>query len=527
MSPILEVNHLSVYFRQNGEKTIAAEDVSFKLDKGEILGIVGESGSGKSVTALSVLGLLPYPKAFHAANSSIRFNGAELLHNPEICSYRGNRVGFVFQEPLSSLNPLHKIGDQIAETLHRHSNLSAKRIRGRVMELLRLTGIKNPRRRYFSYPYELSGGQRQRVMIAMAIANNPDILIADEPTTALDVTIQAQILELLLDLRRKLGMAIIFISHDLEIIKKIADNILVMKDGKVMEYNTTANIFNHPQNSYTKKLILSSNPLKLYTNNSNKTLLSAEGLTVRYPQKKNFWGRVKEYFYALDHVSLQIKAGKTLGLVGESGSGKTTLGMALARLLPFSGDIIYKGEEITKDLRSKNKSLRKQIQIVFQDPFNSLNPRMNIEEIVGEGLLIHHPEISRRERKQKVIDVLREVGLDESCLNKYPHEFSGGQRQRIAIARALVLEPELLILDEPTSALDVTIQAQILELLQQIQKQRGLSYLFISHNMQAVKSLADDIAVMKDGKIIEQTSAEKIFNSPHESYTRELIKASL
>lgn len=523
---LLEVKNLAVGFASDKEKqNLAVDNVSFHLDKGEVLGIVGESGSGKSVTALSVLGLLPYPKAYHSPQSSIKFNGTELLNAPEklLRDVRGSKIGFVFQEPMSSLNPLHKIEDQIAESLILHQHISKKEARKKVLKLLLLTGINNARKRMNAYPYELSGGQRQRVMIAMAIANNPDILIADEPTTALDVTVQQQIIDLLLKLKKKLGMAIIFISHDLQVIRKIADRVCVMKSGKLVECNHTENIFSHPQSDYTKALILSHTPLKINNINFGKTLLKVDGLKVWFPLKKNFWGRVDEYVKAVDGVSFELKQNQTLGIVGESGSGKSTLGQAIIGLNKYDGNIFIKKQNI----KSTNRCIGLTAQIVFQDPYNALNPRMNIEEIVREGLDIHFPCLDDKAKKNKVLKVLEEVGLSEDVSDKYPHEFSGGQRQRIAIARALVLEPELLILDEPTSALDVTIQAQVLRLLQDIQVKRGLSYIFISHDMNAVKAMADKIAVMKDGKIVEFGESDKIFNNPENVYTKKLITATM
>ena len=521
---LLEVKNLSIGFNHyEGYSYKVVKDISFDLEKGEILGIVGESGSGKSLTALSILGLLPYPKAFHSKTSSIKFNGEELLDNDNIRSFRGNKIGFVFQEPMSSLNPLHTIGKQISEVLVIHQNLSAKKAKVETIKLLEMTGIKSPKSRYDSYPHELSGGQRQRVMIAMAIANKPDILIADEPTTALDVTIAAQILELLLKLKKELGMSIIFISHDLNVIRQISDRVIVMKSGKIIEQGNTVEVFSKPRDRYTKALIYSGNILKDNNYCSSNYLVEAKSITVKYPLEKTLLGRIKNYLYAVKNVSIKLKKGKTLGVVGESGSGKTTLGMALAGLNKFEGSVKVNGIDI-KDI--KTRELRKKIQIVFQDPYNSLNPRMTVAEIVGEGLRVHFPNLTKEEKKDRIVNALKEVGLKEEVIDKYPHEFSGGQRQRIAIARALVVEPEILILDEPTYALDVTIAAQVLKLLLKIQKDRGLSYLFISHDMKAIRSVSDDVAVMREGKIVELNTADFVIRNPKNSYTKELMLAA-
>lgn len=525
---LLEVKDLSVNFRDDdGGSFAAVKNASFSIEKGEILGIVGESGSGKSVTALSLLGLLPYPKAYHNEESSIKFNGKELLHAPDLEKIRGNRIAFIFQEPMSSLNPLHKIEDQISETLILHRGFSKLQAKKEVLRLLKMTGIKNARQRMNAYPYELSGGQRQRVMIAMAMANNPEILVADEPTTALDVTIQKQIIELLLNLRKRIGMSIIFISHDLRLIKRVADRILVMNKGEIVEQGAVKTIFERPQHAYTRTLINSVYDLKNNKNNDNKIVMTACNINVVFPIKKNFWGRVIDEVRAVDNVSLELYKNETLGIVGESGSGKTTLGLAIANLTKLKGLISFENIDDNQNIIHSSKSFRRVVQIVFQDPYNSLNPRMSVAEIVGEGLEVHFSELSRAEKVLRIEKTLDEVGLDRSVLSKYPHEFSGGQRQRIAIARALIMEPKILILDEPTSALDVTIQKQVLSLLLDIQAKREISYIFISHDMNAIKVMADRIGVMKDGKLVEIGGRSEILFSPKDPYTRELISAAL
>lgn len=524
---LLEVRNLDVVFQNETEGFYAAKDVSFELEPGEVLGIVGESGSGKSVTALSLLGLLPYPKVKHGEKSSICFHGQELIGNKNLEKIRGNRIAFVFQEPMSSLNPLHRIEHQISETLILHRGFSPREAKKEVLRLLKMTGIKNARQRMKAYPYELSGGQRQRVMIAMAMANNPEILVADEPTTALDVTIQKQIIDLLLKLRQKHQMALIFISHDLRLIRKVADQVLVMKNGKVVEQGNVEEIFDHPKQTYTRELINSVYSLKNNKNISDDIIMTARGLEVRYVLKKNFWGKTTEYLRAVDRVSLELYRNETLGIVGESGSGKTTLGLAIANLVQSKGLVSFENIYENQNIIRSNKSFRRIVQVVFQDPFNSLNPRMSVEEIVGEGLEVHFPELNRAEKIKRIRKVLHEVGLGEDSLQRYPHEFSGGQRQRIAIARALILEPKILILDEPTSALDVTIQKQVLNLLQEIQDRREISYIFISHDMNAIKAIADRIAVMRDGKLTEIGSRSEILYNPKQEYTRELISAVL
>ena len=520
---LLNIENLSVYFkRRQGEDFAAVRDISLQLEKGEILGIVGESGSGKSVTALSILGLLPYPKAYHDGKSSIKFDDKELigLNDNEFQTIRGNKISFIFQEPMSSLNPLHKIGEQIVESLRLHQkNMSKEEVKAKTLELLQAVKIPQPEIKINSYPFELSGGQRQRVMIAMAIANNPEILIADEPTTALDVTIQEQIIDLLLDLKQKLNMSIIFISHNLRLVHKIADNIAVMYRGKLVEYGTADKIFNNPQNDYTKKLISSNLSLNLRDKNKNKNILTGREIAVKFPIKKSFFGKTTEELTAVDYINFDLAEGETLGIVGESGSGKTTLAMSVVNLVKHSGIFEFENKELN--------GFCKDIQIVFQDPYNSLNPRMNIYDIISEGLDIHYPNLSAAERRKRVLQILKEVELDDDILLKYPHEFSGGQRQRIALARSLVIRPKVIILDEPTSALDVTVQAQIIDLLKTLQHKFNLSYIFISHDMNAVRSISHRIMVMQNGKVVESGLTDDIFNKPQHSYTKQLIRASI
>lgn len=516
---LLDVKNLNIEVEGNRK---VVKNVCFQLEKGQILGIVGESGSGKSLTALSLLGLFPC-----MPDSSVKLSNTEISSLPENDwrDIRGSKIGFIFQEPMSSLNPLHTIGKQIAEVITLHRGLLPEVAMKEALNLLKLVGIQKAEKRLKAYPFELSGGQRQRVMIAMAIANNPELLIADEPTTALDVTVQEQILSLLLELRSKLNMAIIFISHDLAVVRKIADKVLVMNNGEIIEQGETEKIFNSPRKSYTKTLINSSNILKniKYSKKENNILI-VEKLNVIFPIKKNFWGKTIESIAAVDDVSFRLSAGKTLGIVGESGSGKSSLGLSLVGLNRYSGKIYFQNQDISC---MERRLLCRKIQMVFQDPYNSLNPRMTVEQIISEGLLVNYPEITKKERHNKVLSVLNEVGLTESDMKKYPHQFSGGQRQRIAIARALILEPELLILDEPTSALDVTIQAQVLRLLQDIQDRRDIGYIFISHDMKAIRAMSDEIIVMKDGKIVEKNTAEQIFEHPQQAYTKQLINAAL
>lgn len=524
---MLEVKNLGVEFQNGaGEYTVAAADVSFELEASEILGIVGESGSGKSVTALSLLRLLPYPKARNSVGSTVLYKQRNLLSCSEDClrQIRGREIAYIFQEPMSSLNPLHTIGNQLIENIKIHSKISHKRAYVKAMALLRQVDIPNPEERMKAYPFELSGGQRQRVMIAMAVSNRPKILVADEPTTALDVTIQAQIIELLLKLCKQMKMSMIFISHNLRLVEKIADKICVMQSGRIVEQGVTAQIFANPRHDYTKKLLDSLKIKEKQSFVSDKCLLQVLGAEVEYPLKKSLTGKVLSSVKALNKVDLQLFKGETLGVVGESGSGKTTLGMSLAHLQKYHGQVLLSGEDIKS---IKNSVFRSKVQIVFQDPYNSLNPRMTIEQIVGEGLKIVRPELNTVSRRQIITQLLRNVDLHEDVLMKYPHEFSGGQRQRIAIARALAVDPEVIILDEPTSALDVTIQKQILELLLRLQKEKNLSYVFISHDMNAIKVMSDRVAVMKNGSIVEIGKTIEVLHQPQHDYTKQLIVSSL
>lgn len=528
-TPLLSVEKLAVSFRQNqGEDVEAVTEVSFSLHKGEILALVGESGSGKSVSALSILRLLPYPATYHPSGE-ILLEGNDLLQVKErgLRQIRGKRISMIFQEPMTSLNPLHTVGKQIAEAITIHQPLGGGALKKRIKELLEMVGLKKLTSRLNAYPHELSGGQRQRVMIAMALANNPDILIADEPTTALDVTVQAQILQLLKKLRKELGMAVLLITHDLTIVRNMADRIAVMQRGTIVEQGKVADIFAQPEHPYTRSLLTAEpggEPVP--TPEDTRTLLTSPRLKVWFPKKKRWYGGVESYIKAVNNVHLSLKEGYTLGIVGESGSGKTTLALALLRLIRSRGSIIFNHREI-QGLRAKDlRSLRQQMQIVFQDPYSSLNPRLTISEIIEEGLLAHGIGKNKAARDALIDDVLQDVGLDATIKYRYPHEFSGGQRQRISIARALVLHPKLIVLDEPTSALDLSTQAEIIALLKNLQQHQKLSYIFISHDLRVVKAISHDIIVMRDGKLVEYGSNDEIFDSPQDKYTKQLISAA-
>jgi len=525
---LLRIDDLAVTFGHGEQAVAAVRGVSFSVDRGETVALVGESGSGKSVTALSVLRLLPYPKAHHPSGR-VLFEGEDLLvaDEPELRAVRGGRIGMIFQEPMSSLNPLHTIEKQIGETLQLHRGMGARASRERVVELLHLVGLSGVEHRLGAYPHELSGGQRQRVMIAMALANEPDLLIADEPTTALDVTIQAQILALLKSLQQKLGMGLLLITHDLNIVRHVADRVCVMTDGVMVEQGPVDELFADPRHPYTRKLLGSEPSGRPLTPDSDAAeVLAADNIRVWFPIRGGILRRTVDHVKAVDGVSLRVREGETVGVVGESGSGKTTLGLALLRLERSRGEIRFRGDPITNLRGRQLRPLRREMQIVFQDPFSSLSPRMSVAQIVEEGLQVHRIAASAAERDALVIEVLEEVGLDPETRHRYPHEFSGGQRQRIAIARAMVLKPRLVILDEPTSALDRTVQAQIVDLLRDLQARHRLAYLFISHDLAVVRALSHHLVVMRHGEVVEQGPAEQLFERPAHDYTRALIAAA-
>lgn len=528
--PLLSVRDLSVAFRRGdgAPPALAVKNVSFDLAKGETLALVGESGSGKSVTALSVLKLLPYPSASHPSGE-ILFQGRDLLtvSERELRGIRGNNITMVFQEPMSSLNPLHTIERQVGEMLILHRGLSAHAARARTLELLAEVGIPQPEERLSAYPHQLSGGQRQRVMIAMALANEPDLLIADEPTTALDVTVQAQILKLLKELQARLGMAMLFITHDLGIVRKIADRVCVMQKGEIVEQGGAEETFQHPRHSYTQALLKAEpKPDPAPIAPDAPIVVEANDLKVYFPIKRGILRKTVGHVKAVDGVSVAIRRGETLGVVGESGSGKTTLGLALLRLISSTGPIAFLGKPIDALSFKAMRPLRSDLQIVFQDPFGALSPRMSVAEIVEEGLLVHQRKLSADEREARVIAALADVGLDPETRHRYPHEFSGGQRQRISIARAMALEPSFVVLDEPTSALDMIVQAQIVDLLRALQKKRDLTFMFISHDLRVVSALASRILVMRNGKMVEEGPARDVFEHPREDYTRALFAAA-
>lgn len=544
---LLSVDNLTISFpRPDGEISPVVENVSFHIDKGETVALVGESGSGKSLTALSIVRLLPssaqctgHITMIDPPLPFISHNGEETdpepsytditsLNEKQLCRLRGNRISMIFQEPMTALNPLHTIGKQIREVLRLHRPLKRNDMEVRVRELLEMVGLKKLAGRLDAYPHELSGGERQRVMIAMAMACEPELLIADEPTTAVDVTIQMQLLKLLKKLQRERGLSILLITHDLTIVQKVADRVMVMCEGNIVEQAEANELFAKPIHEYTQKLLGSSpsgNPPSPPENPA--IILETPGITVRYPRKKHFLGGVSEWNVAVDSIPLTIPKSTTIGVVGESGSGKTSFAMAMLRLVKSEGPIVFLGQEIngvaTKDLRP----LRKQLQVVFQDPYGSLNPRMTVHQIIAEGLRVHHPQLTRSERRKKTRRILEEMDLTPDMLDRYPHEFSGGQRQRIAIARAMVLDPELVVLDEPTSALDLTVQSHIIDLLCRYQSRHGTSFLFISHDLRVVRAISHQVMVVRNGKLVEYGPTTAIFDQPKQEYTRKLIKAAL
>ncbi|GAB5470121.1 MAG: ABC transporter ATP-binding protein [Rhodospirillales bacterium] len=525
-TPLLQVSDLSVAF---GKAPPAVDGVSFAIAEGETLAVVGESGSGKSVTALSLLQLLPTPPARYGAGSSVKFRGQELMGagEPALRKLRGDDIAMIFQEPMTSLNPLHTIAKQVSETLSLHAGLGPVEARKRVLELLRLVGIKDPEKRLDAYPHQLSGGQRQRVMIAMALANQPDLLVADEPTTALDVTVQAQVLGLMRRLQRELGMTLLLITHDLGVVRRMADRVCVMTEGRIVESGPVAQIFEAPEHPYTRKLLAaepkgSAPPVPT----DAAQIMAADDLKVHFPIKRGLLKRTVDHVRAVDGVSLTLAEGETLGVVGESGSGKTTLGLALLRLTASTGRIVYAGRPIDGLAASALRPLRKDLQIVFQDPFGSLSPRLTVGDIVAEGLDIHEP-LARAQRDARIAAALEEVGLEPAMRERYPHEFSGGQRQRISIARAMILKPRFVMLDEPTSALDMSVQAQIVELLRALQAKHRLAYLFVSHDLRVVRAMSHRMVVMRDGKVVEAGESEALFEDPQHPYTQSLLRAAL
>lgn len=527
-APLLSVKDLSVAFTQGGRTNLALDKASFDISKGETVALVGESGSGKSISALSILKLLPYPAASHPSGE-IHFRGEDLLKADDktMRKVRGNEISMIFQEPMTSLNPLHTVERQVSEILKIHRGMSDGKARERVLELLNQVGIRDPETRLASYPHQLSGGQRQRVMIAMTLANEPDLLIADEPTTALDVTVQAQILKLLKELQHERDMAMLFITHDLGIVRKFADRVCVMTDGEIVEQGPVAEIFENPQHAYTKHLLAAEPKGDPPVSDASKPIVvQADDLKVWFPIKRGLMRRTVDHVKAVDGIDVTVREGQTLGIVGESGSGKTTLGLAILRMISSTGRIAFKGDEIQEFSWKEMRPLRRDMQIVFQDPFGALSPRMSVSDIVGEGLKVHFPDLTAAERDRKVAKALEEVGMDGSTRFRYPHEFSGGQRQRISVARAMVLEPKFVMLDEPTSALDMSVQAQVVDLLRDLQKAHGLAYLFISHDLKVVRALANDVVVMRQGKVVEAGHADQIFDNPQTDYTKALMAAA-
>ncbi|MCP1169353.1 ABC transporter ATP-binding protein [Limimaricola litoreus] len=522
---ILDVSELRVSFRQDGALIPAVRGVSFTVARGETVALVGESGSGKSVTALSTVQLLGETAQLEG---SVRYEGREMVGAPEVelRRVRGNDISFIFQEPMTSLNPLHTLERQLSESIELHQGLRGTAVRARILELLTRVGIRDPESRLDAYPHQLSGGQRQRVMIAMALANNPELLIADEPTTALDVTIQAQILELLAELKRDTGLSMLFITHDLGIVRRIADRVCVMKDGEIVEQGATAELFANPRHPYTRMLLeAESTGLPEPVPEAAPVVAETEHLKIWFPIQRGLLKRTVGHVKAVNDATLSVRAGETVGIVGESGSGKTTLALAMVKLIGSEGRILFDGREIQALNERRMRPLRSEIQIVFQDPFGSLSPRMTVQQIISEGLGVHGVE-QGRDKREMVAEIMREVGLDPVAMDRYPHEFSGGQRQRIAIARALILRPRLIVLDEPTSALDMTVQVQIVDLLRALQRKYSLAYVFISHDLKVVRALSHKVMVMKNGDVVEAGPAEEIFDAPRTDYTRELMAAA-
>ncbi|MEZ8546037.1 ABC transporter ATP-binding protein [Vibrio cyclitrophicus] len=525
---ILKVNNLSVSFTTNDGIIDAVKKVNFTLNSSETLAIVGESGSGKSVSSNALMRLLP-DNAIIDAQSAIEFEGQSILEKTEreMQSIRGDRIGMIFQEPMTSLNPYLRVGTQVAEAIMCHRKVSKSEAKQRVLELFELVHLPMPEQAYSKYPHEFSGGQLQRIMIAMALINEPDILIADEPTTALDVTVQAEVISLIKEIQSKMGMAILFITHDLGVVKHFADRVLVMCKGELVEEGITQDLFENPKHDYTRMLINSiPKGAKIPVHESAQELLNAEDIRVQFLVKSHFIKSKSQYFEAVKGISLTLKQGETLGIVGESGSGKSTLGRALIGLLPSTGRIVYKGQDVSLLTDKERHKLKKDVQMVFQDPYGSLSPRMTVGEIITEGLTVHQPQLSKKERLERARKALIEVRLEPNSINRYPHEFSGGQRQRIAIARALILEPSFILLDEPTSALDRSVQLTVIDLLKDIQAKHNIGFLFISHDLSIVKALSDRVLVMQKGEVMEEGSAEDIFNNPKNNYTKKLIAAS-
>ncbi len=522
---VLEVNNLAIRFRQDGRVIEAVRGVSFSIGKGETVALVGESGSGKSVTALATVSLLPDSAE---VTGSVRYNGAEMVgaDTTALRRVRGNDISFIFQEPMTSLNPLHTIETQLGESLALHQGLTGAAARARIVELLHRVGIREAESRLGAYPHQLSGGQRQRVMIAMALANGPELLIADEPTTALDVTIQAQILDLLAELKAREGLSLLFITHDLGVVRRIADRVCVMQGGEIVEQGTAAEIFASPKHPYTRKLLAAEpagRPDPVAPDAAE--VVRTENLRVWFPIHRGFLRRTAGHVKAVNDASLTVRAGETVGIVGESGSGKTTLALAILRLTASTGPVVFQGQDLQAVRGAALRGLRRNMQVVFQDPFGSLSPRMTVQQIIAEGLGVHGVE-QGRDARDMVAGIMTEVGLDPSAMARYPHEFSGGQRQRVAIARAMILRPKLVVLDEPTSALDMTVQVQIVDLLRDLQRKWGLAYIFISHDLRVVRALAHKVIVMKDGDVVEAGAGAEVFENPQNDYTRALLKAA-